>query len=196
MVPAAAGPQDRREPAGREGEWRRWEAPGPGALPDHRSRWNLRCGGNDLHRRDQGGAPENGGYSGSGGTTATAGTTGAGGFSSGTGGGPAAGTSGLSSLADNFRFLANTDSWTATGVNASASFTPEDAEGTGTTGSLRLAQTHGDTALTTLVAATQCLSATAGETFELDVSVKVPDPTTSGAYIEIVGYPSDACWGP
>jgi hypothetical protein len=72
----------------------------------------------------------------------------------------------------------------------------DDAEGTGTSGSLRLAQTLGDSSLTTAVAAVQCLPATAGTTFDLDVAIKVPDATTSSGYLEVVAYPSDACWGP
>jgi hypothetical protein len=103
---------------------------------------------------------------------------------------------GVSSLADNYRFLSNTAPWSAIGVNALATFSTDDAEGTGTTGSLRLAQTLGDSTLTTAVAAVQCLPATAGTTFDLDVSVKVPDQTTSRGYVEVIAYPSDACWGP
>ena len=125
--------------------------------------------------------------------------TGAAGATGGDGGNGAAGASMgpvLSSLADNFRFLANTNPWTATGVNAVATFSTDDADAVGMTGSLQLAQTLGDTSLTTAVAAVQCLPATAGTTFDLDVSVKVPDQTTSRAYIEVVAYPSDACWGP
>jgi len=102
----------------------------------------------------------------------------------------------LSSLADNFRFLSNTNSWTAVGVNAVATFSTDDADAVGLTGSLQLAQTLGDTSLTTAVAAVQCLPATAGTTFDLDVSVKVPEQATSRAFIEVVAYPSDACWGP
>jgi hypothetical protein len=82
------------------------------------------------------------------------------------------------------------------GVNAVASYSTDDAEGTGTTGSLRLTQTQGDSTVTTAVAMVQCLPATAGTTFDLDVSVKVPDPTTSRGYVEVVAYPSAACWGP
>lgn len=133
------------------------------------------------------------------GAAGTAGTTGAAGTTGGTGGSGAAGASVgplVSSLADNFRFLSNTDAWTATGVNAVATFSSDDAEGTGMTGSLLLAQTLSDSSLTTAVAAVQCLPATAGTTFDLDVSVKVPDPTTSRGYVEVVAYPSDFCWGP
>ncbi len=102
----------------------------------------------------------------------------------------------FSSLADNFRFDSNVDDWTATGVNVVETFGDDDAEGTGVTGSLQLAQTLGDTDLATAVAAIQCVPATAGTTFDLDVSVKVPDQSTSAAYVEVVAYPSDACWGP
>jgi hypothetical protein len=82
-----------------------------------------------------------------------------------------------------------------TGANAVGTFSTDDAEGTGTSGSLQLAQTLGDTSLTTAVAAVQCLPATAGTVIDLDVSVKVPDQTTSRGYIEVVAYPSAACWG-
>jgi hypothetical protein len=102
----------------------------------------------------------------------------------------------ISSLAQNFRFDSNTYAWTPVGVNAVATFMADDAEGTGITGSLELAQTAGDPGLTTAVAAVQCLSATAGTTFDLDVAVKVPDPSTSRAFIEVIAYPSESCWGP
>jgi hypothetical protein len=101
----------------------------------------------------------------------------------------------LSSLAENFRFDTSTYAWTATGVDAVATFSTDDAEGTGMTGSLQLAQTLGDASLTTAVAAVQCLPATAGTTFDLDVSVKVPDQSASRGYVEVVAYPSDFCWG-
>ena len=94
------------------------------------------------------------------------------------------------------RVTPGTRAWTAVGVNAVATFSADDADGVGLTGSLQLGQTLGDTGLTTAVAAVQCLPATAGSTFDLDVSVKVPDQTTSRGYVEVVAYPSDACWGP
>lgn len=148
---------------------------------------------------DRAGTTGAAGATGDAGTTGAGGTTGAAGATGGAGASGAAGVSAgpvLSSLADNFRFLTSADDWTATGSNAVATFSTDDADGVGMTGSLHLAQTLGDTSLTTAVAAVQCLPATAGTTFDLDVSVKVPDQTTSRGYIEVVAYPSDFCWGP
>jgi hypothetical protein len=143
------------------------------------------------------------GTSGAAGTTGDAGTSGAAGAAgaggtgaAGAGATGAAGTgAGATSLLENFRFLASTYPWTTVGSGAVASYSADDAEGSGVTGSLRLAVSTPPATQATEVAAVQCLPASAGAIFDVDVAVKVPDGDSTRAGLQVTAYPSDFCWG-
>ncbi|HVT06386.1 MAG TPA: hypothetical protein VHO67_02965 [Polyangia bacterium] len=144
-----------------------------------------------------GGAPSTGGTTGSGGTvgtggkgglTGTGGTMGTGGVvgsgggsavaghggSTGAAGGSGTGGSGGGAPAPSVsHFDGTTAPWVAS-YGAVVSYNPADAGGSATSGSLDLMLTNGNASITSVVAATECVSAVAGTTYDLSAHVFLP----------------------
>jgi hypothetical protein len=80
------------------------------------------------------------------------------------------------------QFNGSTGPWTPT-YGASESYSTNDAEGSTSSGSLDLAVTGGSASITSLVAATRCVSTVAGATYDLSAKVFIP----SGASGSLAG---------
>jgi len=128
-----------------------------------------------------GGAPASGGTTGTGGGPGTAGAPGAGGS---TGSGGAGGL-------QNGTFNTNTAGWTAS-TGAMVAWSTNDVGSSAQSGSLDLTMT-GDPTIGLQADATQCISASPGATYNLDVDIFIP--TGSSSYAALWFYGSTDCSG-
>ncbi len=152
-----------------------------------------------------GGVPGSGGTTGSGGVPASGGTTGTGG---GTGTAGASGAAGLGLAGSigstggssgpggalglqNGTFNTNTAGWTP-GSGATVSWSTNDAGNSALSGSLDLRVT-GDPTIGLQADAAQCISASPGATYNLDVDISIP--TGSSSYAALWFYGSTDCSG-
>jgi hypothetical protein len=148
-----------------------------------------------------GGVASTGGTTGTGGVISTGGTTGAGGVGpSGAAGsglagvigstGGSSGSGGALGL-QNGTFDTNTAGWTPR-TGATVSWSPNDVGSSAQSGSLDLTVT-GDPTIGLQADATQCISASPGATYNLDVDIFIP--TGSSSYAALWFYGSTDCSG-
>jgi hypothetical protein len=141
-----------------------------------------------------GGSTHGGGTSGSGGVSGAGGSRGAAGSGGSSGG--AAGSSGGSANAvlQNVHFDTNVVSWMP-GLGVTLTRSPNDAAGSAQSGSLDLFLSGGDLTIATQASAAQCLSVTAGATYNLGVTILIPGQTASQGGLGLWYYPSSDCSG-
>ena len=170
---------------------------------------NARHGWNDGHGRDA----RHGWNTGTGGPRGTGGTGGTGGSRPGSGGAgrPVARARRLDRdrrrrrpgarrdragrvLLQNGQFDTSTAGWTPS-YGATESRSPTDAAGNAQSGSLDLGLTGGDPTLSVEVAASQCISAVGGATYDLSVEVMVPSTATSAGALGLWFFASSDCSG-
>ncbi len=140
------------------------------------------------------GSTHGGGTSGSGGISGAGGRQGAAGAGGSSGG--AAGSSGGSANAvlQNVHFDTNVVSWMP-GLGVTLTRSPNDAAGSAQSGSLDLFLSGGDLTIATQASAAQCLSVTAGATYNLGVTILIPGQTASQGGLGLWYYPSRDCSG-
>ena len=125
------------------------------------------------------GAAGRGGATGTGGTVSTGGSGGgvaAGGHAGGTAGAAGSGAAGAGGGAPPptvSRFDGTTTPWTAS-YGSFVNYSTSDAAGSTTSGSLDLTLINGNASLTSIVAATECVSVVAGSTYDLSAHIFIP----------------------
>ena len=140
------------------------------------------------------GTAGSGGAAGSGGTTGTAGSGGA----AGSGGTGAAGTGGAGGappgLLQNGQFDTSTAGWSAS-YGATVNWSPTDSASSVQSGSLDLALTGGNPAISIEVAASQCVAASAGSIYDISGKIMIPNAGTNQGSLGLWFYASNDCSG-
>ncbi len=129
--------------------------------------------GGSIATSGSGGSTSTGGH---GGTAGSGPASGAGGTITGAGGsasGGAAGGTGLATLPMVAQFDGTTGGWIPS-FGATVSYSTSDAGGSSSSGSLDLAVANGNSSIASAVAATQCVGAQAGATYDLAAQIFLP----------------------
>jgi hypothetical protein len=133
-----------------------------------------------------------GGTTGQGGAPASGGASGVGGSSGGSGG--SSGGSTGTSLIQNGQFDSTTAPW-GSSLGATLDLSANDSGGNAHSGSLDVILPGASSTSTAEVAAHQCISATAGGTYDVSAKIQTPGVTQTEGIVVLWYYPSADCTG-